>query len=446
MNPRVLVVDDHPPSAQALAEALADLGYDAVTAGSGAEALASVREAPVDVVITDLRMDGMDGVALLRELRAHDPGLPVILVTAYATVERAVEATRAGAFCFLTKPLKLAEVEVQVRHAVGVRRLEAAAREPAADDPDPILGRSPALLGAVAIADRAAASDATVLILGETGTGKELFARRIHRRSRRARGPFVAVNAGSLPDSLVESELFGHAKGAFTGAQADRAGLFEAANRGTLFLDEIAELSGAAQTRLLRVLQEHTLRRVGETADRRVDVRVIAATHRDVAHSETFRRDLYFRLDVVTIELPPLRARPEDVPILFGVALRKACERMGRPPLAVAGDVLDRLVRHRWPGNVRELLNVAERVAVLVGGDTVTVADLPRDLGEPGTADAARIPVGDFDLTAWLESVEEGALRRALASHDGVKARAAASLGLERNAFRYKLKKYGIEE
>lgn len=446
MTARILVVDDHAPSAEALAEALADAGYDTVVAHSGAEALAKMGTAPVDAVVSDVRMDGMDGVALLREVRSSDPDLPVLLVTAHATVDKAIEATRAGAFCYLTKPLRVAEVEIQLRNALALRRL---ATDRASDDgdPDPIVGSAPALLRALATADRAARSDLSVLLHGETGTGKELFARRIHRRSPRAGGPFVGVNMAAIPDTLVESELFGHARGAFTGATAQRAGLFEAASGGTLFLDELGELGSTAQTRLLRVLQERVLRRVGDTRDVPVDVRIVAATHRDLDADTSFRRDLYYRVAVITIELPPLRQRVEDIPVLLGHALKRACARAGRPPLTVEPEVLERLIAYRWPGNVRELVNLAERAAVLSTGDRVSLDDLPTAVGQAtGDAPGAPIPDGDFDLTAWLEGLEETAVRRAMARCDGVKTRAAAALGLERNALRYKLKKYGIDE
>jgi DNA-binding NtrC family response regulator len=442
---RVLVVDDHAPSAEALAEGLQDAGYETLVAHSGPAALASLHQASVDAVVSDVRMDGMDGVALLREVRALDPDLPVLLMTAHATVDKAIEATRGGAFCFLTKPLRVAEVELQLRNALALRRLTRDRMDD--EDPDPIVGRAPNLLRALATVDRAARSDVSVLLYGETGTGKELFARRIHRRSPRAAGPFVAVNLGAVPETLVESELFGHARGAFTGAVSAREGLFEAAHGGTLFLDEVGELTGPAQTRLLRVLQERVIRRVGENRDVPVDVRIVAATHRDLASDESFRRDLYYRLAVLTIELPPLRSRLEDVPVLFGHALRRAAARIRRPALAVDPEVLTRLTTWRWPGNVRELVNVAERAAVLAVSDRVMVDDLPPELvAAPLAPTGAIVPEGDFDLTVWLEGIELEALRRALARHDGVKARAAASLGLERNAFRYKLKKYGLDE
>lgn len=444
---RVLVVDDHLPSAEALADALADAGYDAASVPSARAALTAIAARPPDVVVTDLRMEGMDGMALLREIREIDAHLPVILLTAYATIDHAVEATRAGAFCFLTKPVKMPELEVQVRNAAMVRRLHAETSKSPDRERDTIVGTSAALRQAIARADRAAASDATVLITGETGTGKELFAQRIHQRSARARAPLVAVNAGAIPESLIESELFGHVRGAFTGAAGDRPGVFESAHGGTLFLDEIGELSASAQTRMLRVLQEGVLRRVGDTRDRKVDVRIVAATHRDLGTHPEFRKDLYFRLNVIPIELPALRTRGEDAVLLFGHALRAACGRVGRPVPSVDSDAVDAILRYPWPGNVRELLNVAERVAVLSSSDRVTLGDLPIDASAPKSiGDLPAVPDGDFDLTGWLEGVEERVLRRALERADGVKAQAATSLGLERNAFRYKLNKYGIPD
>jgi DNA-binding NtrC family response regulator len=437
----VLVVDDHEPSAQALAELLEDEGYAVRTASSGESALVRVREEPPDVIVTDLRMDGLDGIGLLREVHAADPDLPVIVVTAYATIDKAIEATRAGAFAFVTKPLRAEEIAVQVRNAAAQRSLSRAVTD------DRIVGRSVALLSALSQADRAAKTELPVLITGESGTGKELLARRIHEGSTRARRTFVAVNCGAIPETLLEAELFGAAKGAFTGADRDRPGLVEAADGGTLFLDEIGELSQAAQVRLLRFLQEGTFRRVGETRERRADVRVLAATHRALRGDQTeFREDLYFRLAVLPIALPPLRSRGDDVLLLLGQALRRSCARMGRPTPTLSPPALDAVRAYRWPGNVRELLNLADRLAVMTEGPVIGVLELPPEIGqiEPHK-DRFGLPEGDFDLTGWLESLEERALRRALAVHDGVKARAAASLGLERNAFRYKLKKYGIE-
>ncbi|NOY28027.1 MAG: sigma-54-dependent Fis family transcriptional regulator [Oligoflexia bacterium] len=440
----IFVVDDHKASAEALGELLEDHGYTPRVFTSPEPVLAALRDDDVALVITDLRMDGMDGIALLRGCRAADPTLPVIIVTAYATIERAVEATQAGAFGFATKPLHLPGLLIQVRNAVAQRTL---ARVAAGRDggPEHIVGRSAALQRALNAADRAAGTDMTVLITGESGTGKELFARRVHQRSPRRDSAFVPVNCGAIPDGLVEAELFGAARGSYTGADRDRVGLVESAHRGTLFLDEIGELSPAAQVRLLRVLQEGTIRRVGETRDRKVDVRVVAATHRDLRQGD-FRQDLYYRINVIPVNLPPLRARADDVLLLFGGGLRKACAQVGRSVPRLSSDAISALLAWKWPGNVRELLHLADRLAVLCVGDVVELADLPEELADAGRhTDSVAIPSGDFDLTGWLEGLEERALRRALARHDGVKARAAASLGIERTALRYKVKKYRIE-
>jgi len=442
---RILVVDDHQPSSELLAATLADEGYPATAFQTAAAALAELRENGAEVLITDLRMDGMDGIALLREARAVDATLPVVLVTAHATLERAMAATRAGAFAFLTKPLRTEDVLVQVRNAAEQCRLARAVTDQRDSSSGEIVGSSAALLRALSIADRAAKSHVTVLITGESGTGKEMFARRIHARGVRADRPFVAVNCGAIPESLIESELFGHARGAFTGANADRAGLLESADKGTLFLDEVGELSASAQTRLLRFLQEGTIRRVGDVRDRTLDVRVIAATHRELKGGD-FREDLFYRLNVVPLELPPLRARRDDVAVLLAVALRGACARHRREVPGFTGPALDALRRHGWPGNVRELFNLAERLAVLCVGASIELEDLPREMRPTGDdEDPLALPDGDFDLTGFLESIEERALRKALTRAGRVKAHAAASLGLERNAFRYKLNKYGIE-
>jgi len=443
MNPLVYVVDDHGPSAKSLAEVLQDEGYDVRTFDSGAQALAMFGQESPDVLVTDLRMDAMDGVELLRHVRLVDAELPVIVVTAYATIDRAVEATRAGAFAFVTKPLRPEEILVQIRNAVAQRTLT---KRAGGEGSPRIVGRSVALLRALGMADRAARTDLAVLITGESGTGKELLARRIHQGSARSGRAFVAVNCGAIAESLLEAELFGATKGAYTGSDRDRPGLVEAADGGTLFLDEVGDLSVSAQVTLLRFLQEGTFRRVGETRERSADVRVVAATNQDL-RGGTFREDLFFRLAVLPIAVPPLRSRGDDVLLLLGEALRAACGRMSRPIPQISAAALDSLRAHPWPGNVRELLNLAERLAVLSDGEVIGPEDLPEEIAALREApDRVALPEGDFDLTGWLEALEERALRRALHRQDGVKARAAATLGLERNAFRYKLKKYGIDD
>ena len=443
-SPLVFVVDDHEASAVALADNLRQEGYTVRTFTHPEPVLAALAEDDVQVLVTDLRMDGMDGIELLRACRQRDPTLPVIVVTAHGSIARAVEDTQAGAFAFLHKPIDRAALLVQVRNAAAMRTLTRVARGTDADE-ERILGNSAALHVALARADRAAATDMTVLVTGESGTGKELLARRIHRGSARAQRTFVAVNCGAIPDTLIEAELFGAAKGAFTGADRDREGLVEHANHGTLFLDEVGELSAMAQVRLLRFLEEGTIRRVGETRDRKVDVRVVAATNRDLS-SGSFRGDLFYRLNVIPVELPPLRVRGDDVLLLFGFALRRTCAEIGRAAPTLTSAAMDALRSWIWPGNVRELRNLADQMAVLAG-DVVDVADLPAELRQNGRQiDSVALPPGDFDLAGWLDALEERALRRALQRHEGVKSRAAQSLGLERTAFRYKLKKYGIEE
>ncbi len=440
MTPLVYVVDDHLASAETLAEILSDEGYRTRAFPGAVPALEALASEPCDVLVTDLRMDGLDGLDLLREAQLHQPGVPVIVVTAHATIDRAIQATRSGAFSFVRKPLKAAEILVQVRNAADLSKL----RQAVGGDPE-LVGRSPALTRALATADRCAQTDLAVLIQGESGTGKELLARRIHARSDRSRRPFVAVNCGAIPETLIEAELFGSAKGAYTGADRDRRGLIEAAEHGTLFLDEVGELSTLAQVRLLRFLQERVIRRVGETRERQMDVRVIAATHQELRDGD-FRDDLYYRLAVLPLTLPPLRERGDDLLVLLGRFLADSARRLGRPTPSVTGEALAVLRAWPWPGNVRELLNLADRLVVLAASEAIGVGDLPPEMIEARTdhADVA-LPEGDFGLTAWLEGLEERALRRALAEHDGVKARAAASLGLERNAFRYKLGKYGVE-
>ncbi|MCB9777884.1 MAG: sigma-54-dependent Fis family transcriptional regulator [Alphaproteobacteria bacterium] len=443
---RILVIDDHTQSAELLVEALCFEGYDARAFADGAAGMAWLRREGADVVLTDLRMAGMDGIEVLGQVQAIDDAVPVMILTAHATLDSAVRATRGGAFAFITKPVKLPHLLVQVRNAATQCRLARSVAGADRGDSDPIIGGSAALLRALAIADRAARSDASVLITGESGTGKELFARRIHARGARGARRFVAVNCGAIPDSLIESELFGHVRGAFTGADRDREGLVEAAHGGTLFLDEIGELSAGAQTRLLRFLQEGSYRRVGESRDRQADVRVVAATHRTLPSAD-FREDLYYRLNVVPVQLPPLRARPDDVPLLLGAALAPACGRQARPVLRLSRDACDALLRYRWPGNVRELFNLAERMAVLCPSDVIELEDLPAEMSRgDDDGDAVRLPTGDFDLQLFLEGIESRALRRALDRAGGVKAHAAASLGLERNTFRYKLAKYGIDD
>jgi two-component system response regulator HydG len=396
---RVLVVDDKVALAETLADGLGDRGYSARAVGSGRDALAAIEADSIDLLVTDLRMPDLDGLALLDAARASGD-VPVIVMTAYGAVDSAVEAIRRGAYHYLTKPFKLDELLVFVERALAERTLrrEAAVLRKAVRDRFSIagvIGSSPEMQRVLAIALRVAKTDAPLLITGETGSGKGVVARAIHGESSRAAGPFVAVNCAALPEPLLESELFGHVKGAFTGATADRAGLFAEADGGTLLLDEIGEMSPALQAKLLHVLESGRIRPVGGSGERAVDVRVLAATHRDLRQrirEGTFREDLLFRLDVVSIELPPLRARRADIPAFVEHFLAEARARHPSSKVtAFSREALARLLDYAWPGNVRELAHAIERCVLLVDGPEVALADLPplvRDpvAGAPGFA------------------------------------------------------------
>jgi two-component system response regulator HydG len=383
----IVVCDDKLALAETLADGLADRDYATRAVASGAEALAAVRAGDVELLITDLRMPEVDGLALVDACRAI--GTPVIVMTAYGAVDTAVESIRRGAFHYLTKPFKLDELHMFVERALEDRTLrrETAALRRAVKEQFSVrgvIGESPAIQRVLAVIERVARTTTSILITGETGTGKGVIARAIHGESERAAGPFVVVNCAALPEPLLESELFGHVKGAFTGATTDRIGLFAEADRGTLLLDEIGEMSAPLQAKLLHVLEAGRIRPVGGSGERAVDVRVLAATHRDLRQriaEGSFREDLMFRLDIVTIELPPLRARKADIPLFLDHFLAVARDR--HPRTRVTGfsrDALARLIDYRWPGNIRELAHVVERCVLLADGPELAVADLPPTL------------------------------------------------------------------
>ncbi|MEQ1504513.1 MAG: sigma-54 dependent transcriptional regulator [Myxococcota bacterium] len=451
---RVWAVDDHRVSLDAMAEIAARAGHEVARFDSAEALFAALSAEPApDVVITDLRLPGADGQAVVTAVKRREPAAEVVVVTAFGSIDDAVRAIRAGAFEFLLKPLSIERVEVVLRNAVdraGLARALAAAhtenralRDLAA--PSDLVWRSARMAEVLDRVRRAADSDATVVLLGESGTGKERLARRVHDGSPRASRPFVPVHLAALAEGVLESELFGHEKGAFTGATARHPGRFEQAHGGTLFLDEVAEIDLRVQVKLLRVLQERTVERVGGRTSVPIDVRLVAATHKDLEREVTdgrFREDLFYRLDVVRIVVPPLRERREDIPVLLGAFLERFAVRYGRPVPDVGPDLLQALLAWDWPGNVRELENAAERLVVL-GRGTVTLDDIPARIARrPATAE---VPPGDLDLTAYLEDLEQTLLRRALTRSGGNKAQAARSLGLSREALRYKLQKYGID-
>ena len=434
--PRVLIVDDRLEMAEMLAEGLADHGYELVPVASSREALARLEAEPIDALVTDLRMPEVDGLQLLAASRRLDPSRPVIVMTAYGAIDTAIESIRQGAYHYLTKPFRLEELVIFLRRALDesrVRREATALREALRDrfSRDGFVAKSRAMREVLEIVERVARTDAPVLLTGETGTGKGLVARTLHAGSLRASGPFVSVNCAALPESLLESELFGHVKGAFTGATHERLGLFAEANRGTILLDEIGEMPLALQAKLLHVLESNTVRPVGASRDREVDVRVLAATHRDLrqrVESGAFREDLLYRLDVVPVHLPPLRERSEDIPVLVNDFLLAAKARHANSVVErFSPEAMARLLDHRWPGNVRELAHVVERVVLLGSHPEVSVSDLPAVVRE----EAATVVRPLFDEIVPVRELQRRYAAWALARCGGHRGHTADRLGID---------------
>ena len=451
----ILVVDDEVNYLTVMEALLGQAGYEVFTAPSGAEGVRVAGANDLDLVLTDMRMPKMGGIALLEELRRLYPDLPVILMTAYGTVEKAVEAMRKGAFDYILKPFKNEEILATIHKALQHRHLILSNRMLAQElekkfGSSTIVGESRKMAEILALVKRVAQSRATVLVSGESGTGKELIARAIHQRSPRAERPFVTVNCAALTETLLESELFGHEKGAFTNAVAMRKGRFELADGGTLFLDEVGEMSPGLQVKVLRVLQEMEFERVGGTRTIKVDVRVVGATNRDLkADVETgrFREDLFYRLNVVSLEIPALRLRLEDIPLLARHFIKKYAQENIRGEMRITPEALKVLSQYRWPGNIRELENVMERAVILCSNNTITPHDLPGELA-PASAEAELdidrfIPV-DSNLPEVLDRIEEMMIRRALDQSGRVQVRAAEMLGITKSLLKYKLKKYNL--
>jgi two-component system, NtrC family, response regulator HydG len=397
-RPRVLVVDDHLSMAETLADGLSEKGFDAIALASSREAATRLANGAFDALVTDLRMPDVDGLELLRISRAAAPGRPVIVMTAYSAVESAIESIRQGAFHYLTKPFKLDELVLFLDRALDDSRLrrEAVSLRKALRSGlslDKVVGRSDGMRAVCELVERIAQATSPALIYGETGTGKGLIARALHTRGPRSGRPFVSINCAALPENLLESELFGHVKGAFTGASATREGLFCNAQGGTLFLDEIGDIAPSLQAKLLHVLESGTVRPVGANRETAIDVRIVAATHRDLHERVTagaFREDLLYRLDVVSIEIPPLRYRPEDIPALLEHFLERA--KLKHPQSVVRSfskPALERLLDHRWPGNVRELEHLVERMVLLGRSSEITADELPRTIGQGSAAPLA---------------------------------------------------------
>ncbi len=457
MFDRILVIDDDEALRESLELILSAEGYEVLTADRGETALEVIESSTVDAVLCDLRMPGLDGFDLLPQITRQLPGAPIILMSAHGTDDLAIEAIQRGAYDYLAKPFQPAEVRLtllkahereqlrrrsellqrDMRHSLGERAIVAA---------------SDGMIELLEMLDRTAGYKSTVLVTGESGTGKEVIARAIHAQSPRRESPFVAVNCGAIPENLLESELFGHAKGAFTGANRAHRGLFAEADQGTLFLDEIAEMPVALQVKLLRAIQEEEIRPVGESKSQRVDVRVIAATarnlEREIAEGR-FREDLFYRLNVVRLEVPPLRDRREDIPLLVDHFLARFREQLGKPVRAVADDALDLLVGYEWPGNVRELENLIERAVILSDGDAVEASALPSVVSTSAGTKAIAVeddPDEDLCLKRARQVFEAGVIRKALARTGGNRTHAAKLLEISHRALLYKIKDYGIRD
>src|SRR5512133_3703632 len=453
-KPTVLVVDDEKNIRRTLRMVLEEEGYEVQEAESAEAALKLLESEPVDLGIFDIRLPGMDGLALLSKARELWRDLPVIVISGHADTSDVVDAMKRGANDFFGKPVDRDRVLVSVRNALSRRSLEEKVQALSARErhfTDEMLGESPAMKKLREDIAKVAPTTGRVLVTGESGTGKELIAAEIHRQSKRAEGPFVKVNCAAIPGELIESELFGHEKGSFSGAAARRRGQFEVAHGGTLFLDEIGDMSLSAQAKVLRALQTGEITRVGSEKTLQVDVRVVAATNKDLENEVregTFREDLYFRLAVVPVRVPPLRERLEDVPLLAERFFQLACRENGVRPKPVDGDVYDRLRGHRWPGNVRELRNVCERM-VIMSGERITAADIPEGGGPraapappPGAADLSRY--GEVPLKDLRDLVERDYIVQKLEEHDWNITQAAQALGVERTNLHKKIKQHGL--
>jgi two-component system response regulator AtoC len=450
---RVLVVDDEENLRLVVRTFLKREGYEVEVAASGEEALALVETFGPDFILTDVRMPKMGGLDLLATLKAKGNEATVIVMSAYGNVDLAIEAMKAGAYDYLQKPFKAEEVVLTLRKAEereALRRENRALRQEILREStfEEILAKSPQMQGIFKTIAKIADYKTTVLISGESGVGKELVARAIHRRSSRRGGPFVAVNCGAIPENLLESELFGYRRGAFTDATADRTGLFEQANHGTLLLDEIGELPLPLQVKLLRVLQEEAVRRLGDSKDVRVDVRIIAATHRDLAaeaQAGRFREDLFYRINVLPIAIPPLRERREDIPILLDHFVSRNNARFGMNLRGFEPEARRLLLEYRWPGNVRELENTIERAMVLCEGERISEADLPERIREARDPIQMHLASGELSIKKTARVIEEILIRRALQKTKGNRTKAAEVLEISHRALLYKIKDYRID-
>ena len=446
---KILVVDDELSMRQFLEILLKKEGHEVICAADGEEALSRFQAAPCDLLISDIKMAKMDGLELLRRVKERNPNMSVVMITAYASPEDAIASMKAGAYDYLTKPFKLEEIKAVIRNALG--KTAGQAVEASAGIFNGIVGHSPRMLQIYNLIKQVGGTKTNVLISGESGTGKELVARAIHQMSPRAEKPFVTINCSAIPDSLMESELFGHVKGAFTGAVANKKGLFEIAHGGTVFLDEIGDLSSFIQIKLLRVIQEREFMRVGETETLNVDVRILAATNRDLEREiiqGRFREDLFFRLNVVHLHLPPLRERREDIPLLAQYFLEKYSRELGKDVRSISSYALDALMNYNFPGNVRELENIIERSVALEGSniilpESLVLSEYKKEGEKKGVPSVHLTPAG-LDLEKELNQLEKDLIQQALQLSNGVIKKAAELLHVSFRAMRWKIQKYNL--
>jgi DNA-binding NtrC family response regulator len=450
--PTILIIEDESKMRRLLELNLGEDGFKTLSAADAETGLKMLSSESVDLVLTDLKLPGMSGLELLQAVKRQNAALPVVVMTAFGSVETAVDAMKAGATDYILKPFSLAEMRMVVHKELDVSRLREENRSlrqalgEKYSHPN-IVARSAKMQEVLAIVERVAPTNSTVLLGGESGVGKDLIARAIHEKSRRASGPFVKINSTAIPENLLESELFGYEKGAFTGATTSKPGKFELADKGTLFLDEIGDVPPATQVKLLRVLQEREFERLGGTRTVKVDVRLVAATNRDLRaalEEGTFREDLYYRLNVVPIDISPLREHKEDIPDLANLFLKKFCGDAGREAVTISAEATNLLLSHHWPGNVRELQNIIERACALAKSSKLEPSDIHIDSSPRNKAPSSSdgfLPAG-MTLDQWEDDMIREALRRA----HGNKSQAARLLGLSRNALRYRLSKIGIED
>ncbi len=446
---RILIIDDEPVLQDVLSTLLRREGFQVVQAGTAAEGLRQAEDGEVDLVLLDLMLPDRPGLEVLKEIKNRDPEAVVVVITAYSSVETAIAAMREGAFHYISKPFKNQEVVLTVRKGLEQRRLRTENRDlrQRLEGLGTLVWRSQVMERVIALVRRAAPSRSNILLTGESGTGKELLARAIHQLSPRTDGPFVVVNTGSVPTELLESTLFGHIRGAFTGAVANRRGLFEVADSGTIFLDEIGTITPPTQAKLLRVIQEREFIPVGGEQTVKVDVRIIAATNADLPKmvaEGSFREDLFYRLNVITIELPPLRARPDDIPALVNHFLRRFAEENEKPSLALTPRALDVMMGYHWPGNVRQLENVIERAVVLCPGDVIDADLLPREVLTPQAGPAPHLPADGVDLKDAVNAYTRALIEASLARCGGVQRRAAQMLRVRPSTLNEMIRRLGI--